>query len=100
MPGGGYAPVMGPPNDSQATLALVLGIVSLTCCAGIISPVALFIGNSSRQRIQNSGGHGGRRRPGHRRFVLGIIGTGLLILEIFWVIAAVIGIFGNIRTNG
>ena len=66
----------------------------------IISPVALFIGNSSRQRIQNSGGTVGGGGLATAGFVLGIIGTGLLILEIFWVIAAVIGIFGNIRTNG
>jgi hypothetical protein len=99
MPGGAYAPVMGPPNDGQATLALVLGIVSLTCCAGIISPVALFIGNSSRQRVQNSGGTIGGGGMATAGFILGIIGTALLVIEIFWVIAAVIGIVGGIRTN-
>jgi hypothetical protein len=99
MPGapGGYA--MAPPNDSQATLALVLGILSVVCCA-ILGPVAIFIGNASRQRIQASGatiGGGGMATAG---FVLGIIGTVFLILGIIYVIFAIIIGAGAIRSNG
>jgi Domain of unknown function (DUF4190) len=96
MPGGAYAPVMGPPTDGQATLALVLGIVGLACCGGIISPVALFIGNSSRHRIQNSGGTVGGGGLATAGFILGIIGTAILAL---WVIGVVIRIAAAIITG-
>ncbi len=99
MPGGGYAPAMAPPTDSQATLALVLGILSVVCCQ-VLGPVALFIGNASRQRIQASGGTVGGGGLATAGFVLGIIGTVLLVLGIFYVIAVVIGAANVIRTNG
>src|SRR5206468_7404965 len=56
---GGYVPGMAPPNDSQATMSLVLGIASVICCA-FLGPVAIYLGNASRQRIQASGGTLGR----------------------------------------
>ena len=99
MPGGGYAPSLAPPNDSQATLALVLGIVSVVCCS-ILGPVAIFIGNASRQRIQASGGTLGGGGLATAGFVLGIIGTVFLVLGIFYVIAVAIGAANVIRTNG
>lgn len=77
---------MAPPNDSQATLALVLGIVGVVCCY-FLGPVALFIGNASRQRIQASGGAVGGEGMATAGFVLGIIGT------VFLVIAAIIVVF-------
>lgn len=77
---------MAPPNDSQATLALVLGIVGVVCCY-FLGPVALFIGNSSRQRIQASGGTVGGEGMATAGFVLGIIGT------VFLVIAAIVLVF-------
>ncbi len=89
MPGGGYAPALAPPNDSQATLALVLGIIGLFCCP-ILGPVALFIGNSSRQRIEASGGTLGGGGLATAGFVLGIIGTIVLVLGVFGFVVTVL----------
>jgi Domain of unknown function (DUF4190) len=85
---GGYA--MAPPNDSQSTLALILGILSILCCS-ILGPVAFFIGNSSRNRIQASGGTLGGYGLATAGWIMGIIGTVILALEILWVVILVIG---------
>jgi len=95
MPGGGYAPVMAPPNDSQATLSLVLGIISVFCCP-ILGPVALFIGNASRQRVAASGGTMGGGGLATAGLVLGIIGTVFLV---FGVITIVVGVANGLRTT-
>jgi Domain of unknown function (DUF4190) len=89
---GGYPGAMAPPNDSQATLALVLGIVGVVCCY-FLGPVALFIGNASRQRIAASGGTLGGSGMATAGFVLGIIGTVFLVLAAIGVVfyAVVIG---------
>jgi hypothetical protein len=88
MPGGGYAGAMAPPNDSQATLALVLGIISVICCQ-ILGPVALFIGNSSRQRIAASGGTLGGGGLATAGMILGIIGTVFLVIGVIGFAVAV-----------
>ena len=98
MPGSGYAPVMAPPTDSQATLSLVLGIISVVCCA-ILGPVAIFIGNASRQRIAASGGTLGGGGMATAGFILGIIGTVFLVLGIVYVIAVVIGAASAIQSS-
>ncbi|MBO0682940.1 MAG: DUF4190 domain-containing protein [Candidatus Dormibacteraeota bacterium] len=91
-----YPPTMGAvgvaaPNDSQATLSLVLGIIGAFCCP-VLGPVALFLGNSSRRRIEAMGGALGGYGMATAGFVLGIVGTGFLgiciILVIYFVIAA------------
>jgi hypothetical protein len=79
---------MAPPTDSQATLSLVLGILSAICCP-IVGPVAFFMGNASRQRIQASGGTisgGGLATAG---MILGIIGTVWILLIILGVVTGV-----------
>jgi amino acid transporter len=86
---------MAPPNDSQATLALVLGIVGVLCCY-ILGPVALYIGNSSRQRIQASGGTLGGGGLATAGMVLGIIGT---IFLVFGAIAIVVAVANGLRAN-
>jgi Domain of unknown function (DUF4190) len=88
-PAGAYGGVMAPPNDGQATTALVLGILSVVCCV-ILGPVAIFIGNASRRRIQASGGTLGGNGLATAGFVLGIIGTVFLVIGVVWVIVAVI----------
>jgi len=88
MPGGGYAPALAPPNDSQATLALILGIVGFFCCQ-ILGPVALFIGNSSRQRIAASGGTLGGAGLATAGMILGIITTVFLVIGVIGVAVAV-----------
>jgi len=80
---------MAPPNDSQATLALVLGILGIVCC-GLLAPVAFFIGNASRNRIKASGGTLGGSGMATAGFVLGIIGMVELALGILYVIVLII----------
>jgi hypothetical protein len=86
---------MAPPNDNQATLALVLGIISVFCCP-ILGPVALFIGNSSRQRVQASGGTLGGGGLATAGLILGIIGT---IFLVFGVITIVVAVLNGLRTS-
>jgi len=86
---------MAPPNDSQATLSLVLGIISVFCCP-ILGPVALFIGNASRQRVQASGGTLGGGGLATAGLILGIIGT---IFLVFGVISIVVGVANGLRTT-
>jgi Domain of unknown function (DUF4190) len=85
---------MAPPNDGQATLALVLGIISVFCCP-VLGPVALFIGNASRQRVQASGGTLGGGGLATAGLVLGIIGT---IFLVFIVITGIVGVANGLRT--
>ena len=86
---------MAPPNDGQATLALVLGIISVFCCP-ILGPVALFIGNASRQRVQASGGTLGGGGLATAGLILGVIGT---IFLVFGVISIVVGVANGLRTT-
>jgi hypothetical protein len=81
--------VASAPNDSQATLSLVFGILGVVCC-GVLAPVALFIGNSSRRRIQASGGALGGYGLATAGFVLGIIGSALLAIYIVILIVRII----------
>ncbi len=81
------------PEDSQATLSLVLGILGLVLC-GILAPIAWAIGNTEVKAIDD-----GRRNPSNRGMaqagkILGIIGTIFLALGIafilFFVVVAVV----------
>ena len=90
---GGYAAAA--PNDSQATLALILGILSVTVCCSIVGPFAFFIGNGSRNRIQASGGTLGGYGMATAGWIMGIIGTVFLALEILYGIILVIAAIAN-----
>jgi hypothetical protein len=68
-------------EDSQATLALVLGILGIVVCQ-ILGPFAWSIGNSEMNAID-----AGRRDPANKGMaqagkILGIIGTVLLAIGI------------------
>lgn len=69
------------PEDSQAVLALVLGIIGLVAC-GVAGPFAWSIGNKELRAID-----AGRRSPENRGManagkILGIISTVLLVLAV------------------
>ena len=83
---GGYA--ASPPTDGQATVALILGILGL--CCGILGPIAFFLGQSSRNRIQASGGQLGGYGLATAGWVLGIIDTVFLALIILLIIVSII----------
>jgi uncharacterized membrane-anchored protein len=82
-------------TDSQATLALILGIVSIVCC-GIAGPFAFFIGNSSLNRIRASGGTLGGETQAQAGRILGAIGTILLVLL---VLLLIVRIATSVSTN-
>ena len=96
--GGGYAP---PPQGQygyvrqdhpRATTAMVLGIVGLVLC-GIAAPFAWRIGKSAMDDIDRSQGTLGGRGQAQAGYVLGIIGTVLLVLGVVFVFfALVIGV--------
>jgi hypothetical protein len=77
------------PEQSQATTALVLGILGLVICGGILSPFAWVMGNKEMQAID-----AGRRPPENRGTanaakILGIVGTVLLGL---WIIGGILAV--------
>lgn len=84
------------PDDRGATTALVLGIVGLAagfmlCGLGfLVSPFALFFGLASKRRIDASGGQLGGRGNAQAGFILGILGTILLVLAIIGVIVFIV----------
>ena len=80
------------PEQSQATTALVLGILGIVIC-GILAPFAWNIGNKELAAID-----AGRRPPENRGTanagrILGIIGTVLLAIGLVFVILAIAGAF-------
>ena len=75
--------------------SMVVGIVSfvLACGYGIGllgSPVAMVLGRVSLKRIDQSGGQLGGRGMAQAGFIMGIIGTVLLVLVIIGVVVLVI----------
>jgi ABC-type phosphate transport system permease subunit len=88
-------PAAGYAETSQATTALVLGILSVVVCQ-ILGPIAWVIGHKELEAID-----GGRRPPVNRGMaqagkILGIVGTallGLVVLAVIaWVVILVLGI--------
>jgi hypothetical protein len=87
-PGGYGAPAQ---NHPRATTALILGILGIICCS-IAAPFAWSIGKKAVSEIDASGGRLGGRGQAQAGYILGIIGTVLLILSIlFLILAAVTG---------
>ena len=93
----GYAAVANPPTDSQATVALILGILSICCVGIILGPIAYFLGTGALNRINASGGTVGGASIAQAGRVLGIIGAVLSFLAIIvWIALAV----GRAATTG
>lgn len=79
------------PEASQATTILVLGILGVVVCQ-FLAPVAWVMGNNELQAID-----AGRRNPENRGTanagrILGIVGTVLMLIGIFLVILAIVGV--------
>ncbi len=86
------------PEQSQATTALVLGILGIVIC-GLLAPFAWYIGNKEVQAIDE-----GLRPPENRGTanagkILGIIGTVLLaigvIIGVIFLLFAVVAAVGS-----
>ena len=94
QPYGAYAP--GQPKQSQATMAMILGIVGLAlgvlmCGLGLlVSPFAWAMGRSSLREIRASEGQLGGETEARAGMVTGIIGTVLLVLALLALVAFVV----------
>lgn len=91
----GYAYPAVVPTDGHATAAMIVGIAALVLasCYGfglLAAPVALFMGRASMKRIDASGGQLGGRGMAQAGFILGIIGSVLLVLAIIVVILFIV----------
>jgi hypothetical protein len=92
----GYPPYqLTPPNDGLGLASMIVGIVSLVllCAYGIGllgSPAALIMGRISMKRIDRSGGQLGGRGMALAGFILGIVGTVLLVLAIIAVVVIIV----------
>jgi Domain of unknown function (DUF4190) len=82
----GYAPQ---PDHPRATLAMILGILSLVCCQ-LTGPFAWAIGSKAVREIDASGGRLGGRGQAMAGKVLGIIGTVLMVLVIVYVVVVLV----------
>lgn len=78
------------PEQSQATTALVLGILGLVIC-GVLGPFAWSMGNKEMQAID-----AGRRPPENRGTanaakILGIVSTVFLAISVVVIILLIVG---------
>lgn len=96
-PYGAYPPgyTAAQQNEGMAVASMVIGIVSLVLACGygvglLGSPAAMIMGRVSMKRIDRSNGQLGGRGMAQAGFILGIIGTVLLVLGIILVIVLVI----------
>jgi len=89
---GGDQP-MPPQDHPRATTSLVLGILGIVIC-GICAPFAWKFGKQAVTEIDASGGRMGGRGQAQAGYILGIIGTILLILTIIFFV--VLGITGSL----
>ena len=81
------APPLPPQSQSastQAITALVLGILGVICC-GFAAPFAWYFGNQELRAIQAGTSPAAGETLAKIGKILGIIGTVLLILSIFWI---------------
>lgn len=69
---------------NRATTSLVLGIVSIVCCA-LVGPVAWYMGQQELNNIKSGAGAQSDKGLATAGMVLGIIGTVLLILSLLWI---------------
>ena len=78
------------PEQSQATTALVLGILGIVCCQ-VLAIVAWVMANNELEGIRS-----GRRNPtnegtANAARIIGIVGTVLLAVGVIFAIFAIVG---------
>jgi hypothetical protein len=84
-----------PPNEGLGLAAMIIGIISLvgSCAYGLGllgSPAALIMGRIAMKRIDRSEGRLGGRGMALAGFILGIVGTVLLVLSIIAVVIIIV----------
>jgi len=68
-------------QNSQATTALIVSIVSLLCCA-LASPVGLYLGKKEVAAIDQGLVDPAERGKAQAAYIIGIIGTVFMVLAI------------------
>lgn len=80
-------PPMGTPGTGggsvNPTLLLVLGVLGILCC-NILGPVTWVMSNNALATINAGGAPESERGTVNVTRILGIVGTGILVLSIFW----------------
>lgn len=71
--------------SGKALAALILGIVGLLCC-NLLGPVAWIIGSQEKKAIARGESSKAGETMAQIGFILGIIGTVLLILSVLWMV--------------
>ncbi len=82
-------PIAPPPlqakASSQATTALIVGIVGVVCC-GLAAPFAWYLGNKELQQIAAGLAPAAGQGAAQAGKILGMIGSALLILGVIWIV--------------
>lgn len=97
--GAGGVPWGAPPDHPQSTLVLVLGIIGVAACQ-VVAPFAWVIGGRVRREIAASGGRVGGHQTATIGWVLGIVGSCLLIASLLLVVLYVIFVIVAIGAGG
>ncbi len=92
-PGGGY-----PMDHPKATTSLVLGILGFVVC-GVLSPFAWRMGKRAVAEIDASQGQLGGRGSAQAGYVLGLIGTILLVLAVLLLVLVVLLVVMGLATS-
>lgn len=91
----GYQAAPSKPNEPWSLIALILGIVGLVTCQ-LASPVALYMGIKSRQRVKESNGQYDGDTLALVGVITGAIGTAILGI---WLIFGFIWLFAMLATT-
>ena len=94
----GQPPMGYAPDHPKATTALVLGILGLVVC-GVIAPFAWRIGRRTLDEIDGSHGQLGGRGTAQAGYVLGIIGTVVLLLGLLGGLLLMALMIASVSTN-
>ena len=73
------APPASPSASREAVTAMVLGILGIVCC-GFVAPVAWYLGQNELRAIREGRASAAGEGMAMAGRILGMIGTGLLIL--------------------
>lgn len=73
------------PSSNRGTIALVLGIISIVCCA-FVGPVAWYLGKKELNAIAAGQAPASGEGVAKAGMILGIIGTVLFLFGILWVL--------------
>jgi hypothetical protein len=74
----------------MAIWALALGLIGVVPCCSFAGPIAFFLGQSSRNRIRSSGGTLSGEGMATAGWIMGIVGSIVLALVIFWFIWTIV----------